>query len=78
MDSGGRLGANALLSVFTIPLKINASIRSLHTGATHVRIVGLPELSFQKDDEMDAFVEYMNAHIAAVSEREREREVRLE
>ena len=62
----GRLGLYSITNEFTIPLKINAMIRMASRGSEDVQIPGFPFLSFKRNDEMDHYRDYVDAHINEV------------
>lgn len=62
----GMVGLDSITSEFMIPLKINAMIRVASPGSYNVEIVGFPTLTFRKDDAMNDFREYIDAHINEV------------
>lgn len=49
-NSGGILGVNTLLSMFTIPAKISHIILKDDPGASDIKIIGVPPLDFKNDD----------------------------
>lgn len=49
-NSGGVLGVNTLLSMFTIPVKISHIILKDDPAATDIKIIGVPNLDFKHDN----------------------------
>ena len=72
------MGADALLCMLNLPVKINAIIRARVPLASELRVIGLPELSFLQDDEMTEFVEYMQSHLEANASMRAEFEHRVD
>ena len=65
-DAAGQVGTDALLNIFTIPLKINNMVRANSPGSSKVVIQGFPSMSFKRDDDMNDYGEYVNAYIQEV------------
>jgi len=73
MEPGGRLGPATVLSPFQIPLKIYNIIRGEHPRAAlaSIRIVGCPEMSFQRSDEITTeWLAYMHKSINTEAQRQ--------
>jgi hypothetical protein len=49
-NSGGSLGVLTILSPFAIPTKIAHVIRTRDTGASEIKILGMPDLNFKTDN----------------------------
>ena len=65
-DAAGQVGTDALLNIFTIPLKINTMVRANSPGSSKVEIQGFPSMTFRRDDDMNDYGEYVNAYIQEV------------
>lgn len=62
----GTFGLVSVCNIFTIPLKILATIHAEHKGAKDVKIVGFPELSFDANDMIRHFTSYMRLFVKTV------------
>ena len=63
LDPGGELGVDTVLGMFMLPLKVNEIIRHRFPSASQIHIVGIPELSFGEQDDMQTYAAYMHAYI---------------
>lgn len=63
LDPGGQLGVDTVLGMFMLPLKAHEIIRHRFPRASGVRVVGVPELSFENQDDMQDYALYMHAYI---------------
>lgn len=66
-NSGGILGVNTLLSMFTIPAKIAHIILRDDPGASEIKVIGLPHLDFKNENVRTAdWNSMMHRNITAV------------
>ncbi len=69
-DPCGEMGVDSLMNIFQIPMQIYGAIKNSLDGGviSDVRIAGMPQLRFGRDEMTRDYIEYMHQYIDVVSD----------
>ena len=62
-EPGGELGVFTLTCMLGLPIRISEVLNGRYQDVRDIKIIGMPNLTFMEDENMDQYVKYMHEYI---------------